>query len=191
MTSPDPRPLTTLSEQWEIQPGDTHTVEARYRRDAWWFSNQRGDSLFVEPKDVAAFLDAAGATLDAERAPREGDGLREAAQAWLDYVEKTSTNLLMDDNERALMRRLRAALAPAAPHPDESHEFRTTCLRCGEPGHLFVSVLAPGETMTLNPAPAALAPATPADRVDDPLLSEDEGESAIDARARLRAEGRL
>jgi hypothetical protein len=50
--------LRALAEQWEIQPGDTHVIESRYRRDAWWFSNQRQDSLFFEPKDAVALLDA-------------------------------------------------------------------------------------------------------------------------------------
>ena len=47
----------------------------------------------------------------------------------------------------------RAVPPPVAPHPGENHEFRTTCLRCGEPGYLFVAVHAPGETFTVNPAP--------------------------------------
>jgi len=36
-----------------------------------------------------------------------------------------------------------------APHPGEHHEFRTTCLRCGEPGWLHVSLLGPDETFTI------------------------------------------
>jgi hypothetical protein len=34
-------------------------------------------------------------------------------------------------------------------HPDEPHEFRTTCLRCGEPGMLHVSLITPDETVTI------------------------------------------
>lgn len=41
-------------------------------------------------------------------------------------------------------------------HPGESHTFRTTCERCGEPGQLFVAILGPDETATIAPRAAAL-----------------------------------
>ena len=51
-----------------------------------------------------------------------------------------------------------------APHPGEHHEFRTTCLRCGEPGWLHVSLLGPDETFTIasreEPTPMGYVPAS-------------------------------
>ena len=52
--------LQALVEQWDIKPGDTHEVQQRYRRDGWYFLNQRGDSLLFEPSDAVAFLDWLG-----------------------------------------------------------------------------------------------------------------------------------
>jgi hypothetical protein len=104
----------------------------------------------------------ANATLDAERASREGTDCTACGSTL------ANCRSLAPSGCCGLHDHTPAERAPVAPHPDENHEFRTACLRCGEPGSLFVSVLAPGETMTLNPAPAALAPATPADRVEAP-----------------------
>jgi len=48
--------------------------------------------------------------------------------------------------------RLAATPAPLAPHPGRNHEYRMTCLSCGEPGHLFVGFCSPGETFTWSGA---------------------------------------
>ena len=45
-----------------------------------------------------------------------------------------------------------AAPAPLAPHPGEHHDYRMTCLRCGEPGYLFVGFHSPGETFNWSEA---------------------------------------
>ena len=45
-----------------------------------------------------------------------------------------------------------ATPAPLAPHPGRNHEYRMTCLSCGEPGHLFVGFCSPGETFTWSGA---------------------------------------
>ena len=45
-------------------------------------------------------------------------------------------------------------------HPGEPHEFRCTCLRCGEPGMLHVAFITPGEEVKII---AALASKEPTD----------------------------
>ena len=47
---------------------------------------------------------------------------------------------------------LAATPAPLAPHPGRNHEYRMTCLSCGEPGHLFVGFCSPGETFRWSEA---------------------------------------
>ena len=41
--------------------------------------------------------------------------------------------------------------APLSPHPGEGHDYRMRCLRCGEPGSLFVGFHSPGETFRFHP----------------------------------------
>lgn len=53
---------------------------------------------------------------------------------------------------------LRLAALSTTPHPGEQHEFRTNCRRCGEPGMLNISLIAPDETITIAPR---LAPNDP------------------------------
>jgi hypothetical protein len=48
--------------------------------------------------------------------------------------------------------RLAATPAPLAQHPGENHDYRMTCLRCGEPGYLFVGFHSPGETFNWSEA---------------------------------------
>ena len=36
------------------------------------------------------------------------------------------------------------------PHPDEPHEFRTTCRRCGEPGFLNITLHTYDERVTVS-----------------------------------------
>ena len=113
--------------------------------------------------------DGCAAWADAERAAREGERIANETLCALKCGHPGAHDMTPAPSGCCgLHDHTPAERAPVAPHPDESHEFRTACLRCGEPGNLFVSVLAPGETMTLNPAPAALAPATLADRVEAP-----------------------
>jgi hypothetical protein len=53
-------------------------------------------------------------------------------------------------DEIARLRNLaRAALAADQPHGGEPHEFRAYCLRCGQPGMVNVSILAPGESIEI------------------------------------------
>jgi len=47
---------------------------------------------------------------------------------------------------------LAATPAPLAPHPGQNHDYRMTCLRCGEPGYLFVGFHSPGETFNWSEA---------------------------------------
>ena len=42
--------------------------------------------------------------------------------------------------------------AAVAEHPGEHHEFRTTCLRCGKPGMLHISVITPNERVDITDA---------------------------------------
>ena len=51
-----------------------------------------------------------------------------------------------------LLEPLAATPAPLAPHPGRNHEYRMTCLSCGEPGHLFVGFHSPGETFRWSEA---------------------------------------
>jgi hypothetical protein len=36
--------------------------------------------------------------------------------------------------------RTEAGRPTVAPHPNQPHEFRTACIRCGEPGFLTISL---------------------------------------------------
>lgn len=49
------------------------------------------------------------------------------------------------------------------PHPDEPHEFRTVCRRCGEDGHLFVAIITDDEVVRIEPREAVADP--PAEEV--------------------------
>jgi len=62
---------------------------------------------------------------------------------------------------------LAATPAPLAPHPGRNHEYRMTCLGCGEPGYLFVGFHSPGETFRWSEA----QPLQPEEVIDDGYTS--------------------
>jgi len=78
-----------------------------------------------------------------------------AARAVVDAWEETVTATVISRTNWAI-ERLRYALAatpaPLAPHPGQNHDYRMTCLRCGEPGYLFVGFHSPGETFNWSEA---------------------------------------
>jgi|GEM_PF-6458059 hypothetical protein len=43
---------------------------------------------------------------------------------------------------------------PEGAHPGEPHDFRAACTRCGEPGTVNLSILAPGEVLRIEPPEA-------------------------------------
>ena len=55
--------------------------------------------------------------------------------------------LLRDELVRAA---LEAATSEPLPHPGENHEFRTTCLRCGESGYLNISLIGPDQEIRIE-----------------------------------------
>jgi hypothetical protein len=38
----------------------------------------------------------------------------------------------------------------AKPHPGQPHDFRTRCLRCGEPGVINLSLITPDESVNIE-----------------------------------------
>ncbi len=82
------------------------------------------------------------------------DEVAAAAEALLRRVESWDN----EDRPEPETSDLRAALAArgltvvregAEPHPDEPHEFRTTCLRCGEKGFLHMVLITSDQTVTI------------------------------------------
>jgi hypothetical protein len=65
-------------------------------------------------------------------------------------------------------------LAATLAHPDEPHEFTTTCHRCGKSGYLHVALITDDERVTIEPL-AALTP----EPTDGPAPA---GELPLDAR---------
>jgi hypothetical protein len=84
--------------------------------------------------------------------------LREAAQEVIGAF--TISPGIATGRQAKAIDRLAAALARSespspeglttGAHPGEPHEFRTTCLRCGKPGMLHVSLITADETVTIG-----------------------------------------
>ena len=91
-------------------------------------------------RDTLIHIEALQALLAAMRVGRR------TPEKALDTLDRTASV------PRRLQEALAATPAPLAPHPGQNHEYRMTCLSCGEPGHLFVGFCSPGETFRWSEA---------------------------------------
>jgi len=110
--------------------------------DGWQERGNPGDDATPAPLDVDV---------------RGDETLRKVGRVfireWLrEDAYREDWNLMDLPSEKDMRAALAATPAPLAPHPGEHHDYRMTCLRCGEPGYLFVGFHSPGETFRWSEA---------------------------------------
>lgn len=70
---------------------------------------------------------------------------------WRDYGDSYSMCPVSEDNDPVVPVATYVLQPASEPHPGENHEFRTTCIRCGERGFLHVALIASDERVDISP----------------------------------------